>query len=278
MNISSARQNFYQEIQQPDENIDLAKAALYIAQEEYPDIDVQEYLNALDTMAAAAKKLLPFGRYPLRVIQSINKYLYDDLGFAGNKKDYYDPRNSFFNDVIDRRLGIPITLALVYIEVAKRVDFPMVGVGMPLHFLIRPDIPDMEIFVDAFNNGEVMFAQDCQQRLSQIYQQNVTLEPEFLAAVNHRQFLVRMLTNLKYIYLKQQDIEKALGTVERILLLLPDMISELRDRGLLYYQLGLYSQATQDLQSYLTRVPDAEDASVIRRLLTQMARGDRRSD
>jgi regulator of sirC expression with transglutaminase-like and TPR domain len=278
MNFLSARQNFYQEIQQPDENIDLAKAALYIAQEEYPDIDVQEYLNALDTMAAAAKKLLPFGRYPLRVIQSINKYLYDDLGFAGNKKDYYDPRNSFFNHVIDRRLGIPITLALVYIEVAKRVDFPMVGVGMPLHFLIRPDIPDMEIFVDAFNNGEVMFAQDCQQRLSQIYQQNVTLEPEFLAAVNHRQFLVRMLTNLKYIYLKQQDIEKALGTVERILLLLPDMISELRDRGLLYYQLGLYSEATQDLQSYLTRVPDAEDASVIRRLLTQMARGDRRSD
>ncbi|MBD0301506.1 MAG: SirB1 family protein [Tolypothrix sp. T3-bin4] len=273
MNISSARQNFYQEIQQPDENIDLAKAALYIAQEEYPDIDVDQYLNVLDTMATEAKKRLPIGRYPLRVIQNLNQYLYDDLGFAGNKKDYYDPRNSFFNDVIDRRLGIPITLALVYIEVARRDDFPMVGVGMPLHFLIRPDIPDMEIFVDAFNNGEVMFAQDCQQRLSQIYQQNVTLQPEFLVAVNHRQFLVRMLTNLKYIYLKQQDIEKAIAAVEKILLLLPDMISELRDRGLLYYQLGLYSQATQDLQSYLTKVPDAEDAPVIRRLLTQMARG-----
>ncbi|MGI8504551.1 MAG: SirB1 family protein [Hassallia sp.] len=273
MNFSSARQHFYQEIQQPDENIDLAKAALYIAQEEYPDINVEHYLNALDTMAAGAKKRLPFGRYPLRVIQSINQYLYDDLGFAGNKKDYYDPRNSFFNDVIDRRLGIPISLALVYIEVAKRVDFPMVGVGMPLHFLIRPDIPDMEIFVDAFNNGEVMFAQDCQERLSQIYQQSVTLQPEFLAPVNHRQFLVRMLTNLKYIYLKQQDIEKGLAAVERILLLLPDTVLELRDRGLLYYQLGLYPQATQDLQSYLTRVPDAEDAPVIRRLLTEMGRG-----
>ncbi|MGI2902436.1 SirB1 family protein [Tolypothrix sp. VBCCA 56010] len=273
MNFSSARQNFYQEIQQPDGNIDLAKAALYIAQEEYPDLDVEHYLNVLDTMAAEAKKRLPIGRYPLRVIQSINQYLYDDLGFAGNKKDYYDPRNSFLNDAIDRRLGIPISLALVYLEVARRVDFPMVGVGMPLHFLIRPDIPDMEIFVDAFNNGEVMFVEDCQERLSQIYQQSVTLQPEFLAAVNHRQFLVRMLTNLKYIYLKQQDIEKALAAVERILLLLPDTILELRDRGLLYYQLGLYTQATQDLQSYLTRVPDAEDASVIRRLLAEMARG-----
>jgi regulator of sirC expression with transglutaminase-like and TPR domain len=273
MNFSSARQLFYQEIQQPDEKIDLAKAALYIAQEEYPDLDVEYYLNALDTMAAEAKKRLPMGRYPLRVIQSINQYLYDDLGFAGNKKDYYNPRNSFFNDVIDRRLGIPISLALVYIEVAKRADFPMVGVGMPLHFLIRPDIPDMEIFVDAFNDGEVIFAEDCQERLSQIYQQSVTLQPEFLATVNHRQFLVRMLTNLKYIYLKQQDIEKAVAAVERILLLLPDTVLEMRDRGLLYYQLGLYTQATQDLQSYLTRVPDAEDAVVIRRLLTQMGRG-----
>jgi regulator of sirC expression with transglutaminase-like and TPR domain len=136
MNFSSARQLFYQEIQQPDGNIDLAKAALYIAQEEYPDLDVEYYLNALDTMAAEAKKRLPIGRYPLRVIQNINQYLYDDLGFAGNKKDYYNPRNSFFNDVIDRRLGIPISLALIYMEVAKRVDFPMVGVGMPLHFTI----------------------------------------------------------------------------------------------------------------------------------------------
>ncbi len=272
MNFSSARQYFYREIQQPDENIDLAKAALYIAQEEYPNLDVEEYLNALDTMAMEAQERLPVGRYPLRVIQSINQYLYEDLGFAGNKQDYYDPRNSFFNDVIDRRVGIPITLALVYIEVARRVDFPMVGVGMPLHFLIRPDIPDMDIFVDAFNNGEVMFAQDCEERLSQIYQQPVTLQPEFLVAVNHRQFLARILTNLKYIYLKQQQIEKALAAVERILLLLPDTLLEVRDRGLLYYQLGLYPQAVQDLQSYLARVPDAEDAPVIQRLLTQMGR------
>ncbi|WP_071190327.1 SirB1 family protein [Trichormus sp. NMC-1] len=272
MNFSSARQYFYQEIQQPDECINLAKAALYIAQEEYPDIDTEEYLNALDTMAIELEERLPSSRYPLRMIQSINEYLYEDLGFSGNKIDYYDPRNSFFNDVIERKTGIPITLALVYLEVAKRIDFPMVGVGMPGHFLIRPDIPDIEIFVDAFNQGEIMFAQDCQERLSQIYQQSVMLKPEFLAAVSKRQLLTRILTNLKYIYLKQQDLPRTLATVERILLLFPDVTLELRDRGLLYYQLGQFTQAIEDLQSYLAKVPEADDAVVIRQLLGKLGK------
>jgi regulator of sirC expression with transglutaminase-like and TPR domain len=272
MNFSSARQYFYQEIQQSDEDINLAKAALYIAQEEYPNLDTEEYLNALDTMAWEIQERLPESRYPLRMIQTINQYLYDDLGFSGNKIDYYDPRNSFLNDVIDRRLGIPITLALVYLEVARRIDFPMVGVGMPGHFLIRPDVPDIEIFVDAFNGGEIIFAEDCQERLSQLYQQPVTLQPEFLAVVTNRQFLVRMLTNLKFIYLKQQELEKTLGAVERILLLFPGLTLELRDRGLIYYQLGYYPQAKNDFQTYLSKIPDAEDASVIRRLLEELAR------
>jgi regulator of sirC expression with transglutaminase-like and TPR domain len=273
MNFSSARQYFYQEIQQPDDRIDLARAALYIAQEEYPELDPEEYLNALDTMAVELQERLPSSQYPLRVIQSINQYLYDDLGFAGNKTEYYDPRNSFLNDVIDRRLGIPITLALVYLELSRRIDFPMVGVGMPGHFLIRPDISDMEIFVDAFDGGEVIFRQDCQERLSQMFQQPVELKPEFLARVSHRQLLARMLTNLKYIYLKQQNLAKTLAVVERILLLFPGVSLELRDRGFLYYQLGHYSQAADDLQSYLAKVPDAEDAVAIRWLLDELGNG-----
>ncbi|RCJ24466.1 hypothetical protein A6S26_17975 [Nostoc sp. ATCC 43529] len=274
MNFSLARQYFYQEIQQSDEKIDLAKAALYIAQEEYPDLDPEEYLNALDTMAWELQEHLPQQRYPLRMIQTINQYIYDDLGFSGNKIDYYDPRNSYLNDVIDRRLGIPITLALVYLEVARRLDFPMVGVGMPGHFLIRPDVADMEIFVDAFNGGEIIFAQDCQERLSQLYQQPMTLQPEFLAVVTRRQFLARMLTNLKFIYLKQQELEKTLGAVERILLLFPDLTLELRDRGLIYYQLGHYPQAINDLQTYLIKVPDAKDAPVIQRLLAELGKDE----
>jgi regulator of sirC expression with transglutaminase-like and TPR domain len=270
MNFSSARQYFYQEVQKSEEDIDLARAALYIAQEEYPRLDTEEYLNALDTMAMEVEERLPSSRYPLRVIQGINQYLYNNLGFAGNQQDYYDPRNSFLNDVIDRRVGIPITLALVYLEIAKRINFPMEGVGLPGHFLIRPAISDMEIFVDAFNRGEVLFAQDCQDKLNQMFQQSVTLRPEFLATINKRQFLARMLTNLKYIYLRKQEIEKSLSVVERILLLFPEATSELRDRGLLYYQLGHYPQATNDLENYLANVPNAEDAATIRRLLGEI--------
>ncbi|WP_414581736.1 SirB1 family protein [Scytonema sp. PCC 10023] len=272
MNFSSARQYFDQEIQQPDERIDLAKAALYIAQEEYPNIDPEEYLNALDTMALELQERLPSQRYPLRIIQSINQYLYDDLGYAGNVEDYYDPRNSYLNDVIERRLGIPITLALVYLEVARRIDFPMVGVGMPGHFVIRPDIADTEIFIDAFNGGEIMFPQDCQERLSQFYQQPVQLQPEFLATVSKRQILARMLANLKYIYLNQQELEKALAAVERILLLFPGASLELRDRGLLYYELGLSDQAANDLEAYLAKAPHAQDAPAIRQILTLLGR------
>ncbi|NMF63428.1 SirB1 family protein [Brasilonema octagenarum] len=272
MNFSSARQYFEQQIQQPDEHIDLAKAALYIAQEEYPNIDPEEYLNAFDTMAVELEERLPSQRYPLRVIQSINQYLYYDLGFAGNQKDYYDPRNSFLNNVIDRRLGIPITLALVYMEVSRRIDFPTVGVGMPGHFLIRPDIPDTEIFIDAFNFGEVMFPQDCQERLNQVYQQPVPLQPEFLATVSKKQFLARILANLKYIYLNQQELEKALAAVERILLLFPGAALELRDRGLLCYELRLFAQAANDLETYLIKAPQAEDAVTIRQILSLLKR------
>ena len=272
MNLSSARQFFHREIQQPDEYIDLAKAALYIAKEEYLHLDIEEYLNALDAMAMELEERLPIEKYPLKIIQCINQYLYDDLNFTGNKENYYDPRNSFLNDVVERRVGIPITLALVYIEIARRIDFPMIGIGMPGHFLIRPDISEIEIFVDAFNHGEIMFAQDCQERLSQIYQQNVTLQPEFLAPVTKKQFLARMLTNLKYIYLKQQQLEKALFCVERILLLFPSAALELRDRGLLSYQIGHFNQAAQDLQAYLNQSPEAQDASTIRHLLAKMGK------
>lgn len=270
MDFPPARQYFYHEIHQPDEQIDLAKAALYIAQEEYPQLDPEEYLNALDTIAAEIQQQLPREQYPLRIIQTVNHYLYDDLGFTGNTSSYYDPRNSFLNDVIDRRTGIPITLSLVYLEVTKRIDFPMLGIGMPGHFLIRPNVQQMEIFVDPFNRGEVLFFEDCQEKLSQIYGQPVTLQSSFLDAVNQRQFLARILTNLKFAYLQKEKLEKALAAVERILLLFPDIPVELRDRGLLHYQLGSWSAAINDLEAYLEKLPNASDAHVIRRLLSQL--------
>lgn len=230
MSYLRSRQYFQQQIDRSDEQIDLASSALYIAQEEYLSLDVIKYLNALDTMALAVKERLPIENYPLKIIQAINSYLYDDLKFDGNVAEYYDPRNSFLNDVIERRIGIPITLSLVYLEIAKRIDFPMVGVGMPGHFLIRPQVAEMEIFVDPFNRGEVLFYDDCQERIRQLYGQPVTMQPEFLAPISNRQFLARMLSNLKLVYLNSQQLEKALAAVERILLLFPHAVVEMRSR------------------------------------------------
>lgn len=271
MEFPTARQFFYKEIYKPEPQIDLAKAALFLAQEEYPNLDIDEYINALDTMAAEIEERLPNERYPLRVIKIINQYLYEELGFTGNANDYYDPRNSFLNDVIDRRTGIPISLALVYLEIARRLDFPMVGVGMPGHFLIRPDFEDSAIFVDAFNGGEILFPEDCQARLTQIYNRPVELSPNFLEPVSPRRFLGRMLSNLKLIYINRGDILKSLSVVERLLLLFPGAPLELRDRGILYYQLGYFPKASQDLQSYLVQVPNAEDADVIRKLVERIS-------
>lgn len=270
MEFPIARQCFYQEIHQPEAEISLAKAALYLAQEEYPELDVEEYLNALDTMAAEVEERLPPARYPLRIVQTINQYLFEDLKFRGNIDQYYDPRNSYLNQVIDRRTGIPITLSLLYLEIAARIDFPMVGVNMPGHFLIRPAVEEMQIFIDPFHQGEVLFAEDCQNRLSQIFSRPIDFQPELLPAVSPRQFLTRVLGNLKAIYLSKGEIKKALAAIDRILLLFPDSAMDRRDRGVLYYQLGQWPEACRELESYLDQEPTAKDARSIRGLLKRM--------
>jgi regulator of sirC expression with transglutaminase-like and TPR domain len=202
---------FFAEINQSDRDIDLARAALYIAQTAYPDLDVESHVQLLDKMAEQVAKRLPESRYPLLVIRTINDYLYGDLGFTGNNSNYYDPRNSFLNDVLARRTGIPITLALVYLEIAQRIGFPMIGIGMPGHFMIRPDFEDSEIFIDTFNHGEILFAEDCRQKLMNIYQQNIpALTAALVPPVTKRQFIARMLNNLQVIYIDQGELAQAM--------------------------------------------------------------------
>lgn len=209
--LTNPLERFLAEIDRADREIDLLKAALYIAQIEYPDLDLDRYLGTIEVMAKEVSQRLPTIRYPLKVIQTINQYLYTDLKFYGNEKDYYNPKNSFLNDAIDLRTGIPITLALIYLEIAKRIDFPMLGIGMPGHFLIRPDFEDCEMFVDAFDQGEILFVEDCRQKLMNIYQRDIPmLPPEILQPITNRQFLFRMLNNLQSIYLNQPDFERAL--------------------------------------------------------------------
>jgi regulator of sirC expression with transglutaminase-like and TPR domain len=271
MEFSLARQRFFQEVRQAEDQISLEKAALYIAQETYPELDVEEYLNALDTMAEEVRDRVPEEPYPLRMVQLINRYLYEDLGFSGDTKDYYNPQNSFLNVVIDRRKGIPITLSLVYLAIAKRLDFPMVGIGMPGHFLIRPDVEEMELFVDPYHQGEILFQQDCLDRLRQVYRQPVEMQDKFLESVTPRQFLARMLTNLKLIYLDRNEIGACLAAIERILILFPDAPFELRDRGLIFFQVNRWIEARQDLENYLDLMPTAGDRDMVQKLLDRMS-------
>ena len=263
-------QSFLQETNKPDPQINLAKAALIYAKYEYPKLKIQDYLTTLDKISQRIKDKLPENLYPLKVIKTINQHLFQELEFKGNKTNYYDPDNSYLNQVIDKKTGIPITLSVIYLEIAKRLDFPMVGIGMPGHFIIRPEFENVGIFVDVFNQGEILFKEDCEIKLQEIYQQPVTLENHFLIPLSNQQILGRMLTNLKYIYLNRQEYPKMLRIIELLLQLFPNHPLEIRDRGLLYYQLRQWEKATTDLQLYLSILPTAEDAQTIRQLLQQM--------
>lgn len=271
MRLSAAGQRFYQEVQKSDGQLNLAAAALYIAQEEYWDMDASAYLERLNDMAAAVRSRIPKGRYPLKVIQTINDYLFGELKFSGNQQNYYDPDNSLLNRVIDRRLGIPISLSLVYLEVASRVNFPMVGVGMPGHFLVRPVVEDMEVFVDPFHDGEVMFEADCQERFAQMFP-GAQWQSDFLGWIGPRPFLARMLMNLKGVYVKTEAYDEAVAVLDKLLILMPNEVQQQRDRGLIHHELQNYDLAKRDLEEYLRSHPRAPDGRRIQQIIAQLER------
>jgi len=260
----NARQLFAEMVRCAESDIDLAKANLFIAKEEYPDLDVEKYLRKLDTIADNVRKRVAGARDPRVIIRRMNEYLFEEEGFTGNTEDYYDPRNSFLNDVLDRKTGIPITLSTVYLEVGHRIEFPVTGVGFPGHFLVKCSYEKEEILIDPFNKGLILSEADCKARLDQIYGGAMEFQEQFLAAVTKKQILTRMLQNLKSIYIHHQDYPRALSVVERILLIHPNMPQEVRDRGFLYYHLERYIQALADFERYLKIAPDAPDGSSIR--------------
>ncbi|HSB80015.1 MAG TPA: tetratricopeptide repeat protein [Candidatus Methylomirabilis sp.] len=257
-------------VSRPEETIDLAEAALLIAQEEYPDLDLADYLGRLETMAAEVQARVSTPVVARRMIEVLNTYLFQAQGFRGNSEDYYDPRNSYLNDVLDRRTGIPITLSTVYLAVGRRLGLPLHGVGMPGHFLVKYTAADEEVVIDPFNGGAVVTPVDCQRLLDRIYDGKLAFEPRFLTTLGTRRILARMLSNLKVIYFNNHAYAKALSVVDRLLILDPKAATEIRDRGLLSSQLKRFTQATADLERYLRLAPEAEDADVIRDHLRSM--------
>lgn len=270
----AARRHFAAAVAQADAAIDLAHAALLVAEEEEPRVGVVRYLAMLEDMGREARRRIE--RVDAEPLGAFNRFMFEELGFMGNEQSYYDPRNSLLSYVLDRRTGIPITLSVVYMEVGQRAGLRVEGVALPGHFIVRASAGSSEtaMLVDPFH-GRVIDEDDCQQRLDTVYGGQVPLTREHLAAATTREILVRMLRNIKAIYAQAKLYRQALAVVERILLVAPEAIDEHRDRGLLLGQLKRFPEAMIDLQLYLNFAVKATDAGHVReqlkRVQTQLA-------
>ena len=273
MEVSEARRRFAAYIARAPEDFRLAEGALLIALEAYPDLDVGAYLRRLDGMAETISARLGLELEPRRIVSHINACIFKEQGFRGNRRDYYDPRNSFLNEVLDRKVGIPITLSIVYLDVGRRIGLPVNGVGLPGHFVVQYGAQPAPFYVDPFHTGKPLAAQDCTDRVAQIYGRKLPWRESYLDVVDDLHILARVLNNLKVIYVRKGAHELALGAVERLLLLKPDVPSEIRDRGLLCAQLGQPRRALEDLTTYLEACPEAPDAPAMRRHVAALQRG-----
>jgi regulator of sirC expression with transglutaminase-like and TPR domain len=246
------------------EPVDLARAALAVAREEYPELDESRYLRVLDRLADGVQAGLPAGATVERRVGRMNSYLFHELGFNGNHADYYDPRNSFLNEVLDRRTGIPISLCIVYMEVGRRCGLQVDGVGFPGHFLCKVHLAGGELVVDPFHRGQLLGLDELKKRLASAVGDQVRFDPRLLRAARPREILVRMLQNLRAVYEERSDMPRALSAVDRLLMLAPDNVRGLRERAQLYERLGGAAAAAADLEKVLQIEPRATDAATLR--------------
>jgi regulator of sirC expression with transglutaminase-like and TPR domain len=254
------------------EPIPLARGALVLAKEEYPELDVEHYLERLAQLSREAEPIVRAGEDTVERVQLLSEFMFGNKGFEGNRDNFGDPRNSFLNDVLDRRLGIPITLSLVYIELGRRLGLNLFGVSFPTHFLVKAVDQRGELIIDPFNGGIILGLDEIRARLTQIYGQPVNLHPAMLKAVGARVILTRMLRNLKNIYSGSADWQRLLAALDRILLLDPRSAEELLERAALYEKLECFGAALDDYQSFITIAPEHPAIDAAREALVRMTR------
>jgi len=269
---------FEKVLSEKEERIDLARACLMIAQDEYPELPIDRYLGEIERMAIRLRGRLPAGNAEERVV-ALNQFLFDEAGFVGNTRDYYDPRNSYLNEVIDRKTGIPITLAILYMEVGRRIGLPLSGVSFPGHFLVQLKLRSGTLVLDPFSGGVPLSERELRERLQRVIPEGVTdgvpvaqlpLD-QFLEPASNRQILARVLRNLKGIYRDAGKPERMLDVLNRMLVVAPDASGELRDRGIVYHKLECYRAALKDLSDYVEREPDAPDGDEVRVRLMELS-------
>jgi regulator of sirC expression with transglutaminase-like and TPR domain len=268
MTENLARERFLEVVRGTDDEIDLAEAALWIAAESVPDVNVAEYCQRLDELAEAVRQRIESCRDDRHRVSVLNEFLFHERGFRGNPENYYDPRNSYLNDVLDRTTGIPITLSIIWIAVARRLGMDARGIGFPGHFLAMLDSAP-PILIDAFS-GRLVDEAECRKRLRDDAGANVPFDSSMLVPATSRQILARVLRNLKQIHMQGARLWDALSCADRILALEPDEPVEVRDRGLLYRALECWSPAISDLERFLELMPEANEADQIRKVLTNL--------
>ena len=261
------------QLQDDNDSIPLTEAALSIAQDIYPRLDLGAIQSEFDRLASVLKARLPADASMVQRLRALNRYFFKELGFSGNRNDYYDPDNSYLNRVLERRRGIPISLAVVYMELGQQIGLPLRGVSFPGHFLVKLKVRAGDIFLDPYS-GQSLSREQLEERLSHFFDARGLDVPTDLALIpsiqeaSARDILMRMLRNLKSVYHDRKDFEKLLAVQQRLVVLLPDVTTERRDRGLIYAQLECPRAALEDLDFYLGEEPDSAEAVEIRHTIS----------
>jgi regulator of sirC expression with transglutaminase-like and TPR domain len=261
------------QLQDDNDSIPLTEAALSIAQDVYPKLDLGAVQSELDRLAAVLKARLPADAPAVQRLRALNRYFFRELGFSGNRNDYYDPDNSYLNRVLERRRGIPISLAVLYMELGQQIGLPLRGISFPGHFLVKLKVRAGDIFLDPYS-GQSLSREQLEERLAQFFDARGLDVPTDLALIpsiqeaSSRDILMRMLRNLKSVYHDRKDFDRLLDVQNRLVVLLPDVSTERRDRGLIYAQLECPRAALEDLDFYLTEAPDAAEAPEIRETIS----------
>jgi regulator of sirC expression with transglutaminase-like and TPR domain len=260
--------DYFASLVHSDADFALFEAAVSLAQDEYPDLDIQSVLDEVDQLLSRIRRRLPVDAGPLQKLRALNQFFFRDLGFGGNVNDYYDPDNSHINALLRTRRGIPISLAVLWMELAQALGLSVRGVGFPGHFMVKVNLPMGQAVIDPMT-GQSLSREELSERLDPFRRRN-GLEDDFevplglyLQTAPSRDIIARMLRNLKEIYRTQEDWDRMLAVQERLIVLLPESWPEYRDRGLAHAELGHTDQAVADLECYLVHAEDLVDVDAI---------------
>jgi len=279
MSLTNSDKNAFKKLlNQPDNDISLAKAALMIARLEYPELNIEEYLLKIQTMAREINNRLPVTANAAEILKQLNHVLFIEKGYEGNSDAYYDPRNSFLNDVIERKLGIPISLSILYIELGHALGLPLSGVSFPGHFLVKLEISDGAIVLDPYFGGISLNEDDIEERLREYYgaKLNKSHTHGILASSSNKEIILRVMRNLRNLYMQEENWQKALPLADIMVEMDADLPDALKARAAIYDQQECHIPALADYSAYLKLTSDNPGNQFIRARIIDLAKSARK--